>query len=270
MKKTTILFFLISTSFLFSQNWTTGDVTLTTGYSVRFDVTPATVTMTMVGQSDQWLGVGLSTVVYAPGSSMSQFNGTGGSGDVVVYSNNSILDRRMPSSGNGTPIADASSDWTISTGGNTVSGSTRTVIATRARVTGDANDFDFPMTPPTSFTLVWARGGAGTNNSFGFHSGGRGAVLASNNVLSNEDFSLNPVSFSISPNPGKEALNIAITQSLGREYNLEVYDVLGKQIYKGQLNNDDTAINVTNWRQGIYLVKLSSNEFTETKRFIKQ
>ncbi len=55
-----------------------------------------------------------------------------------------------------------------------------------------------------------------------------------------------------------------------RDYNLEVYDVLGKQIYRGQLTSDDTSIDVTNWRSGVYLVKLSSDQSTQTKRFIKQ
>ena len=55
-----------------------------------------------------------------------------------------------------------------------------------------------------------------------------------------------------------------------RDYNLEVYDVLGKQIYIDQLTSDDTSIDVTNWRSGIYLIKLSSDQSTQTKRFIKQ
>ncbi|RNC86982.1 MAG: T9SS C-terminal target domain-containing protein [Winogradskyella sp.] len=267
MKKITLLCFLITSCFGFSQNWTTGDVTLTTGYTVKFDVTSSTVTMTMVGPSNEWLGVGISNVVYSIGSQMGQFNDTDGSGDVVIYTNNSIQDRRMPGS-NGTPPADSSSDWSLSS--NDISGSTRTVVATRDRDTGDANDYDFPTSPPASFTLVWAKGGAGTNNSFGFHSGGRGAVLANNNVLSNDDFQLNPVRFTISPNPSSRNLNIGISYNASREYNIEAYDVLGKQIYRGQLFNNDTTIDVSNWRSGVYLVKLTSDEATQTKRFVKQ
>ena len=65
-------------------------------------------------------------------------------------------------------------------------------------------------------------------------------------------------------------LNIGISYETSRDYNLEVYDVLGKQIYIDQLTSDDTSIDVTNWRSGIYLIKLSSDQSTQTKRFIKQ
>lgn len=272
MKKITLLFFLLLTVFGFSQNWTTGTVNLNgSNYSVKFDVNTTTdiVTMTMIGPSNEWLGVGLSNVVYSAGSSMGQFNNTDGSGDVAIYTNNSISDRKMPG-GNGQPSIDVTQNWNISSGGNTVNGTTRTVIATRARDTGDPNDFDFPTAPPTSFTLVWAKGGAGTNNSFGFHSGGRGAVLSTNNVLSNEDFQINPTKFTISPNPASKDLNIGIVYDASRDYSIEVYDVLGKQIYRGQLSKNDTSINVYNWRAGVYLVKLTSDQSTQTKRFIKQ
>lgn len=269
MKKITFLLFIIVTSLGFSQdNWTTGTVALDTDFSVKFDVNTTTniVTMTMIGPSNRWLGVGITNTIYNAGSGMAQFNGE----DVLTYNSSTIVDRSY-GNGNFAPPADASQNWTISPGGDTVVGGERTVIATRARDTGDSNDFVFPMTPPTSFTLVWARGGVGTNNSnIAFHSGGRNATLASNNVLSNDDFQLNPVGFSITPNPSDTSLNLNITYNSSRNYNMEVYDVLGKQIFRGQLNSENTSIDVSNWRQGVYLVKLSSDEFTETKRFIKQ
>ena len=84
------------------------------------------------------------------------------------------------------------------------------------------------------------------------------------------DFQSKTTKFSISPNPATKNLNISIVYYANRDYNLEVYDVLGKQIYRGQITKGDTSIDVRNWRQGVYLVKLSNNQFTQTKRFIKQ
>lgn len=268
MKKITFLTLLLISSYSFSQNWTTGDVALSnTSHTVKYDVdtTNDMVTMTLVGPSTRWLGVAISNTSYSSGSSMGQFSGD----DVMIYTNNTISDRSMPGS-NGAPTADMSTqqDWIISS--NTVNTGTRTVVATRVRDTGNTNDFVFPTTPPTSFTLVWALGDTNSENGFAYHNGGRGATLASNNVLSNDDFQLNPVKFSISPNPSSKDLNVKIAYNSGRDYMIEVYDILGKKIHKGELTKDNTSINVSNWRTGVYLVKLSSDDFTETKRFLKQ
>lgn len=104
------------------------------------------------------------------------------------------------------------------------------------------------------------------------HSGsmfGTITVLAEG-ALSNDDFELEPNTFNLSPNPSKKDLNIEINYNFGNEYIVEVYDVLGKKIYRTQLKRDNTTINVSNWRSGIYLVKLSSDQTTFTKRFMKQ
>jgi len=269
MKKITLFFIiLISSSISFAQNWTTGDVQLTSGYTVRFDVntTSDIVTMTMVGPSDQWLGMAISNTTYTPTNGMGQFNGD----DTIVYTSNTIQDRTMPSS-NGAPSLDSSQDWTIVTGGNTVSSGVRTVIATRNRVS--AGDFTFPTTPPSVLTFVWARGGAGTSNTFGFHTGGRGAVLANNNVLSTDDFEINTFSFDIFPNPSRDDLNIDFSNTtiLNGNFNIEVFDVLGKQIFRTQLSNDiSTSIDTSNWRSGVYLVKVTTANATQAKRFVKQ
>lgn len=260
MKKITFLCFLLITSFGFSQNTTTGTVDLTTDFTVRFDITLSSVTVTMEGPASVGFAVALSNTSYTPGGTMGQFSGD----DVIFYTSGSITDRSMPAS-NGSPSIDAiPNNWTISA--NTVSGSTRTVVATRDRNTGDANDFVFAAPPNLEpVTIVWAIGG---NASFSFHSQ-RGATVA-NTVLSNKDFQLNPVTFTISPNPSYRDLNVGINYNASKFYSLEVYDILGKQIHRGQLTKDNNAIDASGWRRGVYLVKLSSDDATQTKRFIKQ
>ena len=63
MKKITFILCLLITSLAFTQNVSTGLVTLTPGFTVQFDVNGSTnqVTMTMVGPSTVWLGVALNT-----------------------------------------------------------------------------------------------------------------------------------------------------------------------------------------------------------------
>ncbi len=82
------------------------------------------------------------------------------------------------------------------------------------------------------------------------------------NLIQDEDFV-------ISPNPSKDKLNIKF-QSVNEDLNLEVFDVLGKLIYRGEITQLESSVNVSNWKSGVYLVRISNNKITHTKRFIKQ
>ena len=75
--------------------------------------------------------------------------------------------------------------------------------------------------------------------------------------------------FTISPNPAKNKLNIKLSVEKN-DLKIEVYDVLGKRVHKGLISQLESSINVSNWKSGVYLVRLSNNKTTQTKRFIKQ
>lgn len=75
--------------------------------------------------------------------------------------------------------------------------------------------------------------------------------------------------FTIAPNPAKNKLNIKL-QNTSEDLKLEVFDVLGKRIYKGLITKLESSIDVSNWKSGVYLVRLSDDTETQTKRFIKQ
>jgi plastocyanin len=77
------------------------------------------------------------------------------------------------------------------------------------------------------------------------------------------------VDFSIYPNPSKSNLNINLAQN-GNTAKIEVFDILGKKIFSKLLSEVKTTINVSNWDLGVYLVKVSNDLGTQTKRFIKQ
>jgi hypothetical protein len=76
-------------------------------------------------------------------------------------------------------------------------------------------------------------------------------------------------SFTISPNPATNTLNIIVLDD-NTESVLQVFDVLGKQILKRRLTRLETKFDVSNWKSGIYLVKVSNDKGSQTKRFIKQ
>ena len=75
--------------------------------------------------------------------------------------------------------------------------------------------------------------------------------------------------FVISPNPAKDKLNITVPAG-NDNMDLEVFEVLGKRVYKVQLTQLETSVNISNWRSGVYLVRVSNNQGSQTKRFIKQ
>ena len=76
--------------------------------------------------------------------------------------------------------------------------------------------------------------------------------------------------FNISPNPATTILNIQLSKSLTNG-NITVFDILGKQILIKEFNSNNlTKLNVSNLSKGMYLVKVSSGENIQTKRFIKE
>ncbi|WP_243471476.1 T9SS type A sorting domain-containing protein [Winogradskyella sp. MH6] len=93
--------------------------------------------------------------------------------------------------------------------------------------------------------------------------------ITASGSLSIKDFENQDVEFSISPNPAKSRLNI-IMPTGSDEMNLEVFDVLGKRVHKGTITQLSSSVNVSSWKSGVYLVKLSDGKTTQTKRFIKQ
>lgn len=76
-------------------------------------------------------------------------------------------------------------------------------------------------------------------------------------------------SFKITPNPSKDKLNIRLPKA-SQNMILEVYDVLGKRIYKSTITLLKASVDVSSWKTGVYLVKVSSDNETQTKRFVKQ
>jgi hypothetical protein len=101
--------------------------------------------------------------------------------------------------------------------------------------------------------------GDGSQNGVGFW----------DTVLGIEDFK-NVISFSIFPNPVTSILNIQFSKSL-TVGNIKVFDILGKQLLNEEINSNNlTQLNVSNLSKGMYLIKVTSGENTQTKRFIKQ
>ncbi len=260
MKKITLTIFslILFGGSLFSQINSTGQVqfsitpiNLATG--VQIDVTATEVTIYLGGPADRWLGVGFGV------SSMT--NG----GDVVVFDGTNLTDRTFGGIGV-MPSMDANQDWTVTAIDLTSQPGYVLVTAVRALNTGEANDYVFNMTD-TSINLVWARGATA---SFGLsnHSGSNRGITAAGFTLGVDDFQALS-KFKISPNPVTSEFNIELPSAI-ESANVEVYDVLGKMIYSRQISNISSIIDSSSWHSGIYLVRVISEDISQTKRIIKQ
>ena len=262
MKKITFIICLLITSFGFAQNVSTGLVTLDSDFTVQFDVngTANTVTMTMVGPADKWLGVALNKTVANPGDGM----GTGGEDVIIYHSTTGVLSDRYLT-GNNTPTPDGTNnqDWSVIT--NDITGSVantgvRTIVATRALNTGDSNDYVFTTTNGTSIPMLWAKG---SSLNLGYHAakGGVGSTLGT------EPLALTP-EFEVYPNPVDLELNVQFPVSI-QKANIAVYSVLGTLVYQAEMDQWNSKINTSEWSSGVFIMNISSEDFSQTKRIIK-
>ena len=66
------------------------------------------------------------------------------------------------------------------------------------------------------------------------------------------------------PNPVSEILNI---NTKYQNFKIEIYDMIGKKIFNAENLN---SINVRDYDDGIYLLKLSFGNYSQSKLFIKK
>uniref|UniRef100_UPI0037BEE87F T9SS type A sorting domain-containing protein n=1 Tax=Flavobacterium sp. TaxID=239 RepID=UPI0037BEE87F len=230
---TLILFGMSATA----QNHTTGVINLTTGYTVKFDTNSTTVTMTLVGPSDKWLGLGFGMT--------SMFT----SGDGVIASGPSatLTDRNFTGSGS-TPNTDSSQNWTTTS--NTVAGTVRTIVATRALSTGDTSGSDFTFTNSTaSINLIWA---LGSSLTLAQHQS-RGSGVSGTFALSTDSFAM--AGFKLYPNPADDIFAIELPNDI-ETITVKIFDILGKEVMQKEISKLENKINTSNLSPGNYLVKV--------------
>lgn len=256
MKKINLILFILTIGMIsYSQTSSTGVINLssTTGleYTAQIDITSSEVTLTLIGPSDRWLGIGFGA------SSMTSNK------DVVIFTGSELTDRTFIGIGS-IPTLDNNQDWTVSS--NEITSGKRTLVATRALNTGETNDYIF-STSDTSINLVWARGNDTTFNLEYHGSTNRGATASGFTLdINDNDLASN---FSLFPNPASSKLNIVLPNTI-QNASINAFDVFGKQIFNKSISNLNASIDVSSWSKGIYLIKVSSEGKTKTKKFIKK
>ena len=250
MKKTLLILFLITSSSLFAQSFSTGTQTLSSGLTanINIDNDTGTTTLTLAGPSNKWFGIGFGN---------SNMNGT----DIFMTNGSSIRDAYSTS--NGQPQADSSpesGDWTLVS--NTVSSGTRTIVATRANDTGNSNDYTFSASAG-SLTVIWAIG-ASSQYSSGHSNRSATALSVSLGISEN-----NLLSFEMYPNPVSDVLNIQLPTSTEKA-EVSVFDYTGRLVSSKTISSNDTAIDVQKISKGIYMIRVAANNKIGVQRFIKK
>lgn len=139
----------------FSQTKQITFAELTPGSGMYFgaEMTTTTITVTVQGPSDRFIAFGFGT-------------GMANGNDAIIWSTLGtgagalqLRDHRMVGQGV-EPTVDAQQDWTVIS--NTVSGGSRTIVASRALNTGDANDVTFDFNATTQ-NLFWSHCASASN-----------------------------------------------------------------------------------------------------------
>ena len=247
MKKTLLILFLTTSISLFAQSFSTGTQTLLSGLTANINIDADTeiTTLTLTGPSNAWFAIGFGNL---------DMGGT----DVFRTNGSTIVDAY--SSGNALPAQDATQDWTLVT--NTVSGSNRTIVATRANNTGNSDDHIFSASAG-SLSVIYAKG---SSTSYAYHGGNRGFTTLSVTLGISENKLL---SFEMYPNPVSDVLNIQLPSGTDKA-EVGVYDYTARLVSSKTISSNDSTLDVQKISKGIYIIRVATNSKIGVQRFIKK
>ncbi|MBC7440174.1 MAG: T9SS type A sorting domain-containing protein [Flavobacterium sp.] len=255
MKKITLtLFTFLLTLTLFGQNYTTGTLNLTTNYTAKVDVNVTTniVTLTLNGPSDRYFGFGFGVLnMLTNGSDCVIYTGIAGTGM-------NILSDRTFNGNTSTPSVDSGTNtqsWNVTT--NSVSGNTRTLIATRPRVS--TGDFTFPTTAG-SINFAWSHANSAGYNLV-YHGGNRAGITVPY-TLGAENFKFE--TFTMYPNPSKNIVNIDLPNQIESGI-VKIYDSLGRIVKNKTVSKTDNQIITEDFATGAYMVVVRTEYGNSTK-----
>lgn len=207
------------------------------GMTVKVQTTPTFVTLTVTGPSNSFLGVGASLTG----------NGMEAGADGFIYNSDTARDYTFNGVGV-TPSADPSQDWSVLS--NTISGSTRTVVARRTLV-GGPGDIPVPN-GPGNIELFCARGD--------------GTLVLSYHGPNNREYVTLPMTFDPSlgtadlaakqtvkvyPNPTDGKLQFSNPNEIK---NIKLYDRTGRMVLEPELRG--TTADIKELTAGTYYLEI--------------
>ncbi|PDS24030.1 T9SS type A sorting domain-containing protein [Flavobacterium branchiophilum] len=248
MKKTLLaLTLLLGMGSTMAQSYSSSATSLgSTGMTAKIDTNATTVTLTLTGPSTSYLAIGFG------GTSMSAVS------DLFIWNASSSRDYSL--SGYSAPTADATQNWTVTS--DTVSGSTRTVVATRAL--SASGNYTF-TNAAANISVIYAKG---SSTSIAQHASSNKGSATITTTLGNDDFS-KLTAAAIFPNPSTGIFNIETPISLSK---INVYSQIGTFIKTISIEdqNAQRAINLSDLSSGIYMLELESKDSKVWKKIIKE
>ncbi|UTX46775.1 T9SS type A sorting domain-containing protein [Chryseobacterium sp. MA9] len=248
MKKTLLALSLVLANFAWAQ-FSSGTVNLpATSMTVKLDTTPTGATITVTGDSNSMLGIGFGSVGMAAGS------------DGFIYNSSTNRDYTFPGPMM-PPTIDPSQDWTETS--NTISGSTRTVVATRS-LAGGTGDFAI-ANAAGAINIFYARK---TGTGIGYHDAGRGyATLTMTTAsLSTNEIAANSKKVSLYPNPAKSTVNF---KNVDKIKSIDIYEATGRKVKS--VKPEGESISVEDLRSGSYYLEIQLKDGTTSyEKLIKE
>ncbi len=253
MKKITFaLCALLFAGMVSAQTYSSGVLQLSGNYTAKFDITSDTVTLTMVGPSTVYLGLGFDVVNMLNTGDCVIYTGGSGTGTTI------LTDRRFNNATSLPPVDTGGSgaqNWNVTS--NTVSGGVRTLVATRARVS--SGDYTFPFSA-TSFNLAWSMG-----NSFELVYHASRGHLSVGLTLGLNDFKVDD--FKIYPNPAEGFTTVELPQGIAQG-TVKIYDNLGRVVRNQEITVAENRIITEDLMTGSYLVVLRTDYGNATKTLL--
>jgi hypothetical protein len=80
---------------------------------------------------------------------------------------------------------------------------------------------------------------------------------------------LNTLTFDIYPNPANEILNISALEQL-KNITISIYNTTGSLVYSNTINSKTLRIETSKFATGLYLIKLTSGEYSGSKKILIQ
>jgi methionine-rich copper-binding protein CopC len=220
MKKIVQLFGICSVIFNINSNFAQQkEITQTnlgtSGVTFAAIMDPSTITMTLTGPSDRWFGVGFGTAM--------------ANADVLIHTTGhstaphveAARDYVLTAHGAAGVTLDLQDDWTII--GNSIVGSTRTIIAFRDLNTGDAQDHAIVFNDAT-LDVIFAKSSS-ASMQLAYHGNGVG----SNRGTQNLTWSVVDVTapLLVSTTPIDNATNVSLTNNLTAVFSEVVLGTIG-------------------------------------------
>ncbi len=105
----------------------------------------------------------------------------------------------------------------------------------------------------------------GAERRDGFYFDDLKVSIVDDTVLNVDDIVEN--NFTLFPNPVQDVLNIKTTSP---KYSIEIFNVQGQLVYEREDNSNNTTVNYSSFANGIYVMRLTSQDASQTVKIIKQ